>query len=61
MDSLEWVRHQMADPQEECPGHDLKCIVNTHPERYPVNEITLDVLDPCVWLYVLNQDDHAQT
>ena len=37
----------------------MDSIVNTHPARQPVNEITLDVLDPCVWRYVLNQDDLA--
>ena len=39
-----------------CP---VDSIVNTHPVRQLVNEITLDSLDPCVWRYVLNQDDLA--
>ena len=39
-----------------CP---VDSIVNTHPVRQLVNEITLEILDPCVWRYVLNQDDLA--
>ena len=39
-----------------CP---VDSIVNTHPVRPLVEEITLETLDPCVWRYVLNQDDLA--
>ena len=40
-----------------CP---VDSIVNTHPVRPLVDEITLETLDPCVWRYVLNQDDLAR-
>ena len=39
-----------------CP---VDSIVNTHPVRQLVDEITLEILDPCVWRHVLNQDDLA--
>ena len=39
-----------------CP---VDSIVNTHPVRQLAEEITLDSLDPCVWRYVLDQDDLA--
>ena len=39
-----------------CP---VDSIVNTHPGCQLAEEITIDILDPCVWRYVLNQDDLA--
>ena len=37
----------------------MDSIVNTHPVRPLVDEITAKTLDPCAWRYVLNQDDLA--
>ena len=57
------MQHLRASPlaspgttPQVCP---VDSIVNTHPVRQLVSEITLEILDPCVWRYVLNQDDLA--
>ena len=39
-----------------CP---VDSIVNTHPVREALSEVTLEVLENCVWRYVLSQDDLA--
>ena len=39
-----------------CP---VDSIVNTHPMSEAIEEVTLETLDPCVWKYVLTQDDLA--
>ena len=39
-----------------CP---VDSIVNTNPTREATEEVTLETLDPCVWKYVLTQDDLA--
>ena len=57
------VRHLRATALVSPGTTSLVCpvdsIVNTHPVRPLVEEITLETLDPCVWRYVLNQDDLA--